>query len=257
VVDSDGVRWLYHGRTLHGAQFLAPQDRHQPITYYGPHSGVWDLMTDSAFNFSNIALIGLGTGTMATYTHRGQTLDIFELDPDVYTIAKEKFHFLKDSKASHRIFLGDARHSLRSITDRTYDLMIIDAFGGDTIPVHLLTKEVFGEYRSRLSDKGAILIHVSNRYVDLVPVLGHVARSAGANICYKVSVGSGKYYSSSNWIVITWDKDLFTKIVGRPSWVLLTAKDLSGRIWTDTYSSILPVMRWGFLLDSIRQFKGF
>ena len=257
VVDSQDVRWLYHGRTLHGAQFLSPGDRQKPITYYGPHSGVWEVMANSDLKFTNIALIGLGTGTMSVFTHAGQSLDIFELDPDVYRIAQEKFYFLNDSQASRRVFIGDARRSLKDVRDRVYDLMLIDAFGGDTIPVHLLTKEVFEEYRARMTDNGVIVVHVSNRYVDLVPVLARVAGAVGANICYKESVNQGPHYTGSYWMFISWDKGVFDKIASRPTWITVTAKDHPGRVWTDNYSSILPAMRKGYLIDTVRNFRVF
>lgn len=255
VVDSQDIRWLYHGRTLHGAQFLDPKDQNKPITYYGPHSGVWDVMTSGTFQFRNIAFIGLGTGTMTAFTHRGQSVDIFELDPDVYLIAQQKFSFLGLSSADKRVFLGDARRSLKDVTDRQYDLMIIDAFGGDTIPVHLLTKEVFEEYRSKMAPKGAIVIHVSNRYLDLVPVLARVAGAAGAYICYKESANQEPYFIGSNWAFISWDKDVFDKIASRPAWITVTANEHPGQVWTDNYSSILPSICWRFLLDTIRNFK--
>lgn len=257
IVDAEEIRWLYHGRTLHGAQFLSAAQRMKPITYYGPHSGVWDVMNNPDLNFSNVALIGLGTGTMSTFLHQRQTFDIFELDPDVYTIAREKFFFLRNCPAPIRMFIGDARLSLKKVQDRLYDLLLIDAFGGDTIPVHLLTKEVFQEYRSHLTKEGAIVIHVSNRYVDLVPVLARVARSVGAEITYKQSVNSGTYYTGSYWMFITWDKNTAAKMAGRPQWITVGPYDFQGRVWTDGYSSILPSIRFEYLIETIRNFKYF
>ncbi len=255
IVDADDVRWLYHGRTLHGAQFLSDLRLMQPITYYGPHSGVWDVLRSPDFNFKNLAVIGLGTGTMSTFLRPDQTFDIFELDPDVYTIAKEKFYFLRHCPAPVRVFLGDARLSLKKVHDRLYDLLLIDAFGGDTIPVHLLTKEVFQEYRSHLTQDGAIVIHVSNRYVDLVPVLARVARSVGAEITYKQSVTNGKYYTGSYWMFISWDNRAVGKMLGRPGWVTVGPHDFEGRVWSDGYSSILPSIRLDYLIETIKHFK--
>ncbi len=257
VVDSDDVRWLYHGRTLHGGQFLSAADHLKPITYYGPQSGIWDVMLNSGLRYSQVALVGLGTGSIASYFKEGQALDIFELDPEVNKIAHEKFTFLKNSRASQRIFIGDARLSLKSVNDRAYDLMVIDAFGGDAIPVHLLTQEVFKEYQTHLNPKGVILVHVSNRYVDLVPVMARVARSVGAHISFKRCKSLGFYSASSYWIYFTWDEEMFQEISRHENWLTIDSKFSQGRPWTDSYSSILPFMRLDYLMTSLKSFNFF
>lgn len=257
IVDSSQVRWLYHGRTLHGGQMLSPLHLFEPITYYGPHSGAWDVINKAGFHFQDVALIGLGTGTATSYFKKGQSMDIFELDPDVYKIAMDKFFFLKYSQSSRRVFIGDARISLKAVNDRKYDLILIDAFGGDAIPVHLLTTDVFKEYRSHMNDQGLILIHVSNRYVDLIPVLARVAEAVGAQISFKLAFGFGPYHTGSYWMVITWDDDVSKKISSVEGWEMIRPQKYPGRPWTDGYSSVLPVIKLDYLWASFKNFKFF
>ncbi len=258
VVDSDNTRWLYHGSTLHGAQSLSPQDALTPLTYYGPKAAVSQIMRSDFLHFTNVAFIGLGTGTATVYLKESQRLDIYELDPDIYKIAIEKFSFLPRCLAPWRIFLGDARLSMDKVHDRVYDLILIDAFGGDAIPVHLLTKEVMGQYRSRLAPDGIILIHISNRYVKLGPVLGRVARDMGAKLCRTFSKGQG-LYTSSEWMILTWDEKVFSKILSSyNNWQEVSSEEYRNiRAWTDQYSSIIPVIRIEFLLDALKNFKPF
>lgn len=257
TVDQNNIRWLYHGNTLHGAQSLSSAERSKPLSYYGPHSGAWEIMRSSDFHFSKVGLIGLGTGTMTSFLNKDQTVDIFELDPDIYKIAMEKFTFLKDCAASQRLFFGDARISLTQIHDRVYDLLIIDAFGGDAIPVHLLTKNVFEEYRKHLSPHGMIMIHVSNRYVKLVPVLAKIAPSVGADFCYRASKGGG-LYTGSEWMIITWDHELYRMIKEKYRWEGVSLSHYQRlRLWTDGYSSVLPVVRLEYLLNAVKNFQPF
>ncbi len=258
AIDRIGIRWLYHGNTLHGAQSLNPADRLKPLSYYGPRSAVWEILRSQEFHFSNVALIGLGTGTLALYLDKSQSVDIFELDPDVYQIAMEKFTFLKDCPAPQRLFFGDARTSLAQVQDRVYDLYVIDAFGGDAIPIHLLTKNVFQEYRKHLSPHGMIMIHVSNRYIKLAPVLAKVTQSVGAKLCYKHSKGEGDLYIGSDWMIITWDGELFQTILAKYKWEEVDPLRYKGmRVWTDGYSSILPVVRLDYLLNTVKNFRPF
>ncbi|MBL8014088.1 MAG: fused MFS/spermidine synthase [Candidatus Omnitrophica bacterium] len=257
VVDSSDVRWLYHGRTVHGGQYLSKEKQHQPITYYGPHSGIWDLMKIQGQAVRKAAIIGLGTGSMASYFDENQSLDIFELDPDVLRIAHEKFTFLKHNRSPKRFFIGDARLSMQAFGRQDYDVIVIDAFGGDAIPVHLITKEVFKEYQSHLRPGGGILVHVSNRYVNLIPVIANVADSLGAAMTFKISQSRGEHLVTSSWILISWNRELIQKISQTEGWRGMEAVLWEGRTWTDQYSSILPFMRLDYLLSSLKTFRLF
>lgn len=255
VVDSSDVRWLYHGRTLHGGQYLSGERQSMPLTYYGPQSGIWDIMNNKELTVVNAAIIGLGTGSMAAYFHENQSLDVFELDPDVLRIANEKFTFLKRNHSQKRFFIGDARLSMKSADSRDYDLIVIDAFGGDAIPVHLITKDVFKEYHLHLRPNGGVLVHVSNRYVNLVPVLAQVADSLKASMTFKISRSQGEYYGTSMWIFISWNEETVDKMTKMEGWRRIDAKKLSGRTWTDQYSSVLPILRLDYLWSTLKSFN--
>ncbi len=254
VVDTDKTRWLYHGFTLHGAQSLVPEEELWPLTYYGPKSGMAEIMGSEMLHFKNLALIGLGAGTFTVFTTEDQQLDIFELDPDIQKIASERFTFLKNCKAKWRMFIGDARVSIEKVNDRVYDLIMMDAFGGDAIPIHLVTLEALEKYRQRLSPDGVVLIHVSNRYVQMAPALARVAEELGTKIVGKYSRGDAGY-QSSEWIVLTWSQKNYEYLLTK-GWEGVRAKDFAGlRPWTDRYSSVLQVIRGDYLINSFKNFR--
>ena len=179
---TDDYNLLYHGTTLHGAQSLSPSRRREPLTYYhrtGPLGQVFTTFSRKSSK-SRVAIIGLGTGTMACYGEPGQNWTFYEIDPAVERIARDKryFTFLRDSPAKVEVVLGDARLSLAKAPDHQYDLIVLDAFSSDAIPVHLITREALKLYLSKLADHGILAFHISNRYLNLKPVLGDLARDA-------------------------------------------------------------------------------
>ena len=165
-----------HGVIMHGEQFLAPVMRREVTSYYGPQSGVGVAVRYLTGRPLRVGVIGLGTGTMAAWGRAGDVYRFYELDPDVLAVAQAEFSFLADSAATIETTVGDARLSLEREAPQQFDLLVVDAFSGDSIPVHLLTREALTTYLRHMKPHGIIAFHVTNRYLSLAPVVEAVAR---------------------------------------------------------------------------------
>jgi hypothetical protein len=166
------VRELSHGTIIHGVQFLSPLFRNEPTTYYGWSSGIglaWRTLAEKGP--LRMGVVGLGAGTLAAYGRGGDTIRFYDINPAVIRIAKREFTYLADCPAHVDIVLGDARLSMASEPSQRYDILVIDAFSGDSIPVHLLTREAFELYWRHLKPDGVLAVHISNHYLDLAPVV--------------------------------------------------------------------------------------
>ncbi len=247
-LDANGLfRELRHGRTRHGFQYLKQPQRSWPTSYYGPHSGVGIVLNALDPGERRVAIIGLGAGTMAAWGRPGDIFRFYEINPDVVSIARQWFSYLPDSKAHTQIALGDARITLErelgTSHPERFDLMAVDAFSSDAIPVHLLTAECAEIYRRRLRPGGLLLLHISNRVLDLEPVARGMARYLGWQAVQFVSGDdpmTGE--SSSKWVLITANTDFLEKTG--------MAHQLSGWsnrppiIWTDDFASLWHVLRF-------------
>ena len=182
-------------------------------------------------------------------------IDYYELDADVKDLASKYFWYLADAPGDVNVILGDARLSLDKSPDGAYDLLVIDAFSGDAIPTHLVNKDVLVEYRRKLAQRGGIVFHITNRYLNLEPVLAKIAADAGAYVAVK-DVGDEGINMRSIWCILTWDDDRFLKLITQEDWQPLdiTTKD-QGRIWSDDYSTILPIINMGELAVTLKAFK--
>ncbi|WP_432769264.1 MAG: fused MFS/spermidine synthase [Sphingopyxis sp.] len=260
-------RRLAHGTTLHGLQRTATGHRLEPTTYYGHQSGV-GLTLDKAEMLAgadaSIGIVGLGAGTLACYRQPGQDWTIFEIDPVMVDIARDsaKFTFLSDCAPAVPIEIGDARLRIADGPAARFDILVIDAFSSDAIPLHLLTKEAIGIYARALKPDGVLLIHISNRFFGLEPVLAAEAQARGWSAAIRLDPGpAGDYDPSgltgSNWVALTATPQRLEQLTGalRPrdkarddgAWVPLAARPGFER-WTDDYSSTLPVLLWGSLI---------
>lgn len=174
---------------------------------------------------------------------------------DVYKLASDYFWYLSEAPGAVNVILGDARLSLNKAQDGAYDVLAIDAFSGDAIPTHLVNKDVLKEYRRKLSLRGALVFHITNRYLNLEPVLARIAADSGAYLAVK-DVGDEGVNMRSIWCVLTWDDERFIKLISQEGWQILelSPKD-QGRIWTDDYSTILPIINKGELAESLKVFK--
>jgi SAM-dependent methyltransferase len=242
---SDTNRQLLNGTIEHGAEWFAPQFLDQPLTYYAPDSGLGMAMRLCCGpDPKRVGVIGLGTGTVAAYGNAGDVIRFYEINPLVERLATHWFTFLHDSHAQTDVVLGDARLSLAAEPPQRFNVIVVDAFSGDAIPVHLLTREALALYRRHLRPDGLIVFHVSNQYVDLEPVVAATARDAGLRAVSVHSHGdeqNGLYYA--DWILVTANLTFLNQpdIVNNAFPTPLRA-DM--RLWTDNYSSVFPLLKW-------------
>jgi spermidine synthase len=236
---------LIHGQTVHGVQSLDPGRRHEPLSYYcrtGPIGQVFDKFRKRPA----VAVVGLGVGTLASYAEPGQRWVFYEIDPAVERVARRSdyFTFLHDSRAdSTRVILGDARLRLRDAPEHGYGLIVLDAFSSDAIPTHLLTREALRLYRSKLSEGGIIAFHISNRYFDLAPVLGALARDFEIRCLVRrdldvspEDVGRGK--AASTWAVMAAREEDLGGLLEDSRWQS-PQFDSGEVVWTDDFSNVL------------------
>jgi hypothetical protein len=250
--DKNGrLRELSHGRVQHGFQYLDPQKRLWPTTYYGPHSGV-ALAIDATPRPRRVAVVGLGAGTLAAWGRPGDSYRFYEINPNVEPIARKWFTFLADSKAHTSVALGDARiqleQELREGQSHDFDLIAVDAFSGDAIPMHLLTAECAEIYRQRLAPGGILAVHISNRSLNLEPVTRGLARYLGWEarmvVVVKDLLDEHEGESNSRWVLLTQNRETFTHSKIRDTLVgWSTAKD-PVIVWTDDFASLWPILRF-------------
>ena len=245
------VRTLMNGSIQHGTQiFGTDQLRSTPTTYYARDSGVGLAIRfccggdNQAQRPRRIGVIGLGAGTIAAYGRPGDRIRFYDINPAVAPIARNVFTYIRDSPAQIDIIEGDARTSLAREPPQNFDVLVVDAFSGDAIPIHLLTREALALYRRHLAPGGILAFHISNRHVDLEPPIALLAASAGMEARHVYSLGKdepGAY--ASTWMLVTDRADFFLQ----PELVAHafdpdTKPGL--RVWTDDYSALLPVLRW-------------
>jgi hypothetical protein len=237
---TDLMTSLDHGTTMHGLQLTAPSLRDEPTTYYGREAPLGDLFGE--LQPVRTAAVGLGVGTLAAYGEPGDRITFLEIDEAVAEIARDEryFTFLSDSAADVDVRIGDGRLLMADQPEHGVDLVVLDAFSSDAIPVHLLTQEAFTLYADRVAAGGAIAVHVSNRHFDLVPVLA----AARTHLGWAGAVGRGGEgieVRPSTWIVLSPDHTLVDALLSLERWQPL---DLGDTVeWTDDYSSVLTVLR--------------
>lgn len=242
---------LQNGTTTHGGQSMHVARRTEPLTYYnreGPLGDVFRLTTDSVAP-RNVALVGLGAGTTACYSRPGEQWTYFEIDPLIASIARTPslFTYLRDCQPNVHIVLGDARLSMRNAPDSSFDMIALDAFSSDAIPVHLITREALALYLRKLRPGGTIAFHISNRYLQLEPVLVELARDArlaGASANRDVTdEGRRNLHYGSHWVVLAREAHTIAPLVREAGWNVL-APSAAVRVWTDDFSDVLGVMKW-------------
>ncbi|SNS69082.1 spermidine synthase [Sphingopyxis indica] len=254
-------RRLAHGTTLHGLQRTDAGHEYDPTTYYGHDSGV-GLALDRAPAEAAVGIVGLGAGTLSCYRKPGQHWTIFEIDPAMVAIARDpaKFTFLSHCAPDTPIILGDARLEIAKQPPGRLDVLVIDAFSSDAIPLHLLTEEAMGIYARALKPGGLLLVHISNRFFDLEPVLAEEARARGWAAAIRMDPGPPREdgnLTGSNWVALAASPERLAQLTGplRPrdkardagAWVPLEGRPHFDR-WTDDYASTLPVLLWKHLI---------
>jgi hypothetical protein len=229
---------------LHGEQYTAPEARAVGTTYYGPGSGVGRTIEASRSGAPmRLGVIGLGVGTLATYGREGDVYRLYELNPVVLDVANRHFTYLKDSRAKLEPALGDARLVLEREAPQRFDVIAVDAFSSDSIPVHLLTREALAVYRRHLAERGTVVFHITNRYLDLSGVVAQLAAEAGMHaVRFQDEPPKEAVQYRSDWIAVTPDAE-FAKVLwaigGEPM-------DGSGRTrppWTDDHHNLFEVLK--------------
>ncbi len=257
-------RFLIHGGTLHGSQSLDTARSREPLAYYtqsGPAGGILRAMHAKSLSAGkeagpngapqpNWAVVGLGAGAMACYLQPGESLTYFEIDPLVVRMALDQryFTFLEQCAPQAKIVLGDARLKLRSAPEAGYDLIVIDAFSGDMIPMHLVTREALALYLRKLAPGGMLAFHFTNLYLDLGPTLGSLANDAGL-VCLteddngvpQAQLDQGKL--PSRWMVMARSRADLGPLATDPRWTT-TVVPPGTKIWTDDYSNLVRVIKW-------------
>ena len=237
-------RTLVHGSILHGQQYLGSEARRRPTTYYVETSGIGRLLRTMSDRPREVGVVGLGTGTIAAYGKPGDRYHFFEIDPAVVAVAQRYFTFLSDSPATVQVHVGDGRLLLQHGQAQRFDVLAVDAFSGDSIPVHLLTREAVALYLARLKPGGVIALHVSNRYLDLRPVVGRIAAEIGLQSAYvedEIADHDGPEKSSSDWILLAREREVLdAATIQEATRELPEARPK--KAWTDDYSNIAQVM---------------
>ncbi len=247
-------RTLAHGTTLHGLQWTDPARRCTATTYYGAGSGLGIAFAGAPALYgpgARIGLVGLGTGTATSYYRAGESWRVFEIDPAVVGLSRNgTFTYLGACAPGAQVVIGDARLALAKSAPGSLDLLAIDAFSSDAIPLHLITDEAFGVYERVLAPRGVLLVHISNRYIALEPVLARIAAQRGLASAIRVdNPPRHTDNTASSWVALARDRAQLAALMGSAKqypWRKLPAP--APTLWTDDHASILPYIRWRNML---------
>jgi len=250
TAQADPERMLLNGTIQHGTQIFGNGLSRVPTTYYAVDSGIGIALRfccstngSDVVRPRSIGVIGLGTGTLAAYGHTGDRIRFYEINPLVRPIAQNLFTYLRDSPAAITFVDGDARTSLANETSQQFDVLAVDAFSGDAIPLHLLTTEAIALYKRHLAPNGIIAFHVSNQYLDLAPEIGELAIATHMQSRLIESTGNdamGSYRST--WVLLANDAAFFNRPAVAAA-ATATPTLLNLRVWTDDYSSLLRIVQ--------------
>lgn len=246
LVEDGSIRALQHGTTVHGAEYVDAARETIPLSYYNPAGPFGRFFAALAGrDVKRVGVVGLGSGALACYAKPGQTWTFHEIDPEIERIARDPrwFHFLERCGQGPHVVLGDARLTLANVPDGQYDVLVIDAFSSDSIPVHLLTREAMALYRRKLVPNGVILFHISNRYLDLTPVLAALASDASMPARDLVDLSPVQSVARLSAEVVALGQpgtslDFLTEAEG---WREMPAP---AALWTDERSDIVSRIKW-------------
>jgi spermidine synthase len=239
----NGYRSMLHGQIVHGRQFLAPERAMEPTTYYNADAGAGlAINTQMTQGPVRVGVIGLGVGTLATYGRQGDTYRFYEIDPLVIGMAQNNFSFLSKTLAKTELVLGDARLQLEAESPQQFDVLVIDAFSGDSVPVHLLTREAFEQYARHLKPNGVLAVHITNRFLNLQPVIHTAAQKLGFTARLIDHPGDDdRLVYPSRWALLAKDSQWFAQNALKAS---KTLESPTGFVpWTDDYSSLFAVVK--------------
>lgn len=238
----EAMRRLMHGVIMHGEQYRAHHKRDEPTTYYGRTSGVGLAILDLPPEPRRVAVIGLGTGTLATYGRPGDVYRFYEINPDVIDVARSHFTFLSDSRAKVETVLGDARLTMEREPAQNYDLIAVDAFSSDSIPVHLLTREAMAVYLKHLKPDGVLAFHVTNRFLRLAPIVKAIADEYRLHTALVVDEADESDLAKTDWVLVTRDpRILEQEAIAAATSAIETIPAL--KVWTDDYNNLFRILK--------------
>jgi hypothetical protein len=238
------TRNLIHGVINHGMQVLRDDYRRQPVSYFCPQSGIGRAMEALAGKPRRIGILGLGCGTLAAYGHDGDVIRIYEINPQVMRIAQTEFTYLKDTKAAVQVAMGDGRLVLESERSQQFDILVMDAFSGDSVPVHLITREAFADYFRHLKPDGIVAVNISNAYLDLEPVMARAAAAFGKTaLVYDFDPDpEDPVCFGCSWALIM-DPATLNLHPGLRKYARVLEPKARFRTWTDDYSNMFGILR--------------
>ncbi|HEX9245214.1 MAG TPA: fused MFS/spermidine synthase [bacterium] len=245
VRDASGARFLLHGTIVHGSQLLDAGRRYRPTTYFGANSGVGRaLRALESRGAIRVGILGLGAGVLSTYGRPGDVYRIYEINPLVVRIAQAEFTFYAHSPADKRILVGDARLVLERQASQQFDLLAVDAFSSDAVPIHLLTREALALYFRHLKPDGILALNVTNRYVDLVPVFARAAQEFDKQAMVVRDYGvEAPYLAPSIWVLLTSDAAWFKSPSFQNADLTRAVAPPRFRLWTDDYSNLIRILK--------------
>ncbi|MBI1248577.1 hypothetical protein GC197_12150 [bacterium] len=248
-VGGESILAMYHGQIMHGFQYQSPDKRQTPTSYYARNTGVGLTMFRISAQLpqaegKRVGVVGLGAGTLAAYGKPGDYFRFYEINDDVVTLAEEYFTFLDDCKAEVDLVLGDARLSLEREPDQKFDVLVLDAFSGDAIPTHLLTQEAFEIYQRHLAEGGVLAIHVSNKHLDLRPVVLGTCDAIGLESLY-ITTGAdvATQQTGSQWIIASHNRQFLADDTMQAAATKLGPHMVYAKPWTDHFSNLLEVLK--------------
>jgi hypothetical protein len=235
---------LMHGQITHGIQFADDSKRGRPTSYYAEETGVGLLLRHPPTAPPlRVGVVGLGVGTVAAYGKPGDVYRFYEINPQVVAYAQNSFTYLEESKAKVEVVLGDARLSLEREPPQDFDVLVLDAFSGDAVPMHLLTREAFAIYDRHLADRGVIAVHITNRHLDLTRVLRPIQTAYGyKSVLIETGRDDATLIWDASWVLLARNQESLAmpalSRVARP-----LGDETAGVLWTDEYTSLLPVLK--------------
>jgi len=240
-----GTRRLMHGVIMHGEQFLSPERRMEPTTYYGPESGIGRIINlkQESVRAMRVGVVGLGAGTLAVYGRKGDTYRFYEINPQVIDLAKNEFSYLGSSAAQIETLLGDARLTMEREPAQRYDVLAIDAFSSDSIPTHLMTYEAMGIYLKNMQANGVIAFHVTNRFLNLAPVVKRIADEYGLHtMLISDDPDDASDLARTDWVLVSRSPAALAD--PRVAAGINPIAEIAGlRLWTDSFNNLFKILK--------------
>lgn len=238
----DTTRRLFHGATKHGEQFLSEARRREPTAYYGRTAGVGLAIEATRREGQHVGMIGLGAGTLAVYGRTGDRYRIYEIDPAVIQFAQTEFTFMADSLAKVETVLGDARLSMERESPQAFDVLAVDAFSGGSVPIHLLTVEAMGIYLRHMRPHGIVAFHVTNRFLNIPPVVDTIARSMGLHVAHIRDENDNPLLRNTDWVLVARNPAMLQQPI-----IAQRAKPVPHmpglKPWTDDFNNLFAILK--------------